>query len=131
MMDCLDYVFYRINKFYIKYDWYGTAFIIICAVLGFWSCSFIFILFGLVGLKLSSKTEVMILYIVSFLGNLFFFHKRYETESFYKQLCKKYNQETNAKLKGWGVFLFIIISILFYMFGLYVEFTQFFRVPIR
>ena len=134
MMACLDYVFYRITKCYIKHgetfdDWPG--YIIVAASVGFWACGVLFLLFGLLGYSLPTAKAHMIVYGVLFLISLILFRKRYISESLYRQLCKKYNQETNAKLKGWGVFLFIIFSILFYLFGLYVEFTQFFRVPIR
>ena len=96
MMDCLDYVFYRISKFYIKHgeDFDGwRGYIYTCAMLSNLVCFIIMILFGVVRLKLSSVTAITFFYLLVFSLNLLLFHKRYTKQSIFEQLSKQYNCE--------------------------------------
>lgn len=49
-------------------------------------------------------------FIISLLLEFFYDHYVY-TEERYKRLEKKYKNEKNKKIKGWGVVLYVIISI--------------------
>ena len=133
-MDCLDYVFYRVSKFYIKHgeDFDGwRGYIYTSAMLSNLVCFIIMTLFGVVRFKLSSAIEITLFYLLIFSLNLLLFHKKYTNQSFFKQLSKQYDHERKAKLKGWVVLSFFVLSFLLFFFGLYVQDTQFFRVPIR
>lgn len=134
MMDWLDYVFYRISKFYIKHgeDFDGwRGYIYTSAMLSNLVCFIIMILFGVVRFKLSSVTAITFFYLLVFSLNLLLFHKKYTKQSFFKELSKQYDHERKVKLKGWVVLSFFVLSFLLFFFGLYVQETQFFRVPIR
>lgn len=53
---------------------------------------------------------------------MFYYDSYVYTEEKYKMLAKKYKKEKNKKIKGWGVFLYILISffmpfILFILLG--------------
>lgn len=45
---------------------------------------------------------------------MFYYDSHVYTEAKYGLLAKKYKREKHKKIKGWGVFLYIIISILMF-----------------
>ena len=131
-MKWLDYVFYRVTKFYTKHgEEFGdrSGYIIVSGAVSFLIYGVLLVLIGILGYSLPSVKVHAIVDGVFIILTLIVFRKRYTKESLYKKLSKQYEHECNAKLKGWAVFFFLIFSILFYIVCVYIECTHFFRVP--
>ena len=131
-MKWLDYVFYRVTKFYVKHGEEfgdGAGYIIVSGTVSFLIYGLLLVLIGILGYSLPSIKVHAIVYGVLFILTLIVFRKRYTGESLFKKISRQYEHECNAKLKGWAVFFFLIFSILFYIICVYIECTHFFRVP--
>ena len=108
-MKWLDYVFYRVTKFYVKHGEEfgdGAGYIIVSGTVSFLIYGLLLVLIGILGYSLPSIKVHAIVYGVLFILTLIVFRKRYT-----------------------AVFFFLIFSILFYIICVYIECTHFFRVP--
>ena len=112
MKDLLLYVFYRASKFYKFFGeryYYISGKYVLLLTLGLNVLSLIQIVCRI--LKIGFKAEVII--VVCLLFVLFGYFIPWEKT--YKGLEEKYKNEGNRKWKGWLVFLFVVLSLIFYV----------------
>lgn len=117
MKKLLYYVYYRIARAYQILDdklYYGHASFILFTALCCLFLVFLAFIFSLFGLKFS----LIMLYTVAIIFIVFAII--FASEKKYKELEKKYADERHKKIKGWLVFLFIIMSVILYFVSLYV-----------
>ena len=119
MITFFNYCFYRYAKFYKKWGdngpyvmAFGLLFLAIALYLG----SIINFLLYQVGIEYTDKINIGIAIFCCFLD--FIFSILMDSEGRYKKLEKKYKNEDNVKLKGWGVGLFILFAFLCYIASL-------------
>lgn len=123
IIDWMDYMFYRITKFYLKHKEefeYWRGFITVSGTFALVALSILFVIFGIIGLNLSNKTHKNIIlsgYIISFIV----FYDRYTDKKRYEELCKRYKNETHYKVKGVAVVATILLSFALFILGLYLE----------
>ncbi len=113
MITFFNYCFYRYAKFYKKWGdngpyvmAFGLLFLAIALYLG----SIINFLLYQVGIEYTDQINIGIAVFCCFLD--FIFSILMDSEGRYKKLEKKYKNEDNVKLKGWGVGLFILFAFL-------------------
>ena len=121
MSTFFNYCFYRYAKFYKEWGdngpyimAFGLLFLTIALYLG----SIVNFLLYIVGLEYTDKVKTGIVVFCFVLD--FVFSILLDSESRYKKLEKKYKKETNVKLKGWGVGLFIVFGFICYITSLIV-----------
>ena len=119
MITFFNYCFYRYAKFYKKWGdngpyvmAFGLLFLAIALYLG----SIINFLLYQVGIEYTDQINIGIAVFCCFLD--FVFSILMDSEGRYKKLEKKYKNEDNVKLKGWGVGLFILFAFLCYIASL-------------
>ena len=119
MITFFNYCFYRYAKFYKKWGdngpyvmAFGLLFLAIALYLG----SIINFLFYQVGIEYTDQINIGIVVFCFILD--FVFSILMDSEGRYKKLEKKYKNEDNVKLKGWGVGLFILFAFLCYIASL-------------
>ena len=119
MITFFNYCFYRYAKFYKKWGdngpyvmAFGLLFLAIALYLG----SIINFLLYQVGIEYTDQINIGIAVFCCFLD--FIFSILMDSEGRYKKLEKKYKNEDNIKLKGWGVGLFILFAFLCYIASL-------------
>ena len=119
MITFFNYCFYRYAKFYKKWGdngpyvmAFGLLFLAIALYLG----SIINFLLYQVGIEYTDQINIGIAVFCCFLD--FIFSILMDSEGRYKKLEKKYKNEDNVKLKGWGVGLFILFAFLCYIASL-------------
>ena len=119
MITFFNYCFYRYAKFYKKWGdngpyvmAFGLLFLAIALYLG----SIINFLLYQVGIEYTDQINIGIAIFCCFLD--FIFSILMDSEGRYKKLEKKYKNEDNVKLKGWGVGLFILFAFLCYIASL-------------
>ena len=119
MITFFNYCFYRYAKFYKKWGdngpyvmAFGLLFLAIALYLG----SIINILLYQVGIKYTDQINIGVVVFCCILD--FVFSILMDSEGRYKKLEKKYKNEDNVKLKGWGVGLFILFAFLCYIASL-------------
>ena len=119
MITFFNYCFYRYAKFYKKWGdngpyvmAFGLLFLAIALFLG----SIINFLLYQVGIEYTDQINIGIAVFCCFLD--FIFSILMDSEGRYKKLEKKYKNEDNIKLKGWGVGLFILFAFLCYIASL-------------
>ena len=119
MITFFNYCFYRYAKFYKKLGdngpyvmAFGLLFLAIALYLG----SIINFLLYQVGIEYTDQINIGIAVFCCFLD--FIFSILMDSEGRYKKLEKKYKNEDNVKLKGWGVGLFILFAFLCYIASL-------------
>ena len=121
MKTFFNYCFYRYAKFYKEWGDNGPyvmAFGLLFLTIALYLCSIINLVFYLSGKEYSSKINIGIVVFCCVLD--FVFSIFMDSESRYKRLEKKYKNEDNIKLKGWGVGLFILFAFLCYIASLVV-----------
>ena len=121
MITFFNYCFYRYAKFYKKWGdngpyvmAFGLLFLAIALYLG----SIINFLLYQVGIKYTDQINIGVIVFCCILD--FVFSILMDSEGRYKKLEKKYKNEDNVKLKGWGVGLFILFAFLCYIASLVV-----------
>ncbi len=117
MKKLLYYIYYRIAHAYQIFDdefHYGHASFILFTALCCLFLAFMAFLFSLIGLKFN----LTMIYIVAAIFIIFAFI--FISKKKYKELEKEYADEQHKKIKGWLVFLFIIMSVILYFVSLYV-----------
>lgn len=121
MITFFNYCFYRYAKFYKKWGdngpyvmAFGLLFLAIALYLG----SIINFLLYQVGIEYTDQINIGIVVFCFVLD--FVFSILMDSEGRYKKLEKKYKNEDNVKLKGWGVGLFILFAFLCYIASLLV-----------
>lgn len=119
MITFFNYCFYRYAKFYKKWGdngpyvmAFGLLFLAIALYLG----SIINFLLYQVGIEYTDQINIGIVVFCCILD--FIFSILMDSEGRYKKLEKKYKNEDNVKLKGWGVGLFILFAFLCYIASL-------------
>ena len=119
MITFFNYCFYRYAKFYKKWGdngpyvmAFGLLFLAIALYLG----SIINFLLYQVGIEYTDQINIGIAVFCCFSD--FIFSILMDSEGRYKKLEKKYKNEDNVKLKGWGVGLFILFAFLCYIASL-------------
>ena len=119
MITFFNYCFYRYAKCYKKWGdngpyvmAFGLLFLAIALYLG----SIINFLLYQVGIEYTDQINIGIAVFCCFLD--FIFSILMDSEGRYKKLEKKYKNEDNVKLKGWGVGLFILFAFLCYIASL-------------
>ena len=119
MITFFNYCFYRYAKFYKKWGdngpyvmAFGLLFLAIALYLG----SIINFLLYQVGIEYTDQINIGIVVFCFILD--FVFSILMDSEGRYKKLEKKYKNEDNVKLKGWGVGLFILFAFLCYIASL-------------
>lgn len=119
MITFFNYCFYRYAKFYKNWGdngpyvmAFGLLFLAIALYLG----SIINFLLYQVGIEYTDQINIGIAVFCCFLD--FIFSILMDSEGRYKKLEKKYKNEDNVKLKGWGVGLFILFAFLCYIASL-------------
>lgn len=119
MITFFNYCFYRYAKFYKKWGdngpyvmAFGLLFLAIALYLG----SIINFLLYQVGIKYTDQINIGVVVFCCILD--FVFSILMDSEGRYKKLEKKYKNEDNVKLKGWGVGLFILFAFLCYIASL-------------
>lgn len=119
MITFFNYCFYRYAKFYKKWGdngpyvmAFGLLFLAIALYLG----SIINFLLYQVGIEYTDQINIGIAVFCCFLD--FIFSILMDSEGRYKKLEKKYKNEDNVKLKGWGVGLFVLFAFLCYIASL-------------
>lgn len=119
MITFFNYCFYRYAKFYKKWSdngpyvmAFGLLFLAIALYLG----SIINFLLYQVGIEYTDQINIGIAVFCCFLDSIFSILM--DSEGRYKKLEKKYKNEDNVKLKGWGVGLFILFAFLCYIASL-------------
>ena len=119
MITFFNYCFYRYAKFYKKWGdngpyvmAFGLLFLAIALYLG----SIINFLLYQVGIKYTDQINIGVIVFCCILD--FVFSILMDSEGRYKKLEKKYKNEDNVKLKGWGVGLFILFAFLCYIASL-------------
>ena len=119
MITFFNYCFYRYAKFYKKWGdngpyvmAFGLLFLAIALYLG----SIINFLLYQVGIEYTDQINIGIAVFCCFLD--YIFSILMDSEGRYKKLEKKYKNEDNVKLKGWGVGLFILFAFLCYIASL-------------
>ena len=119
MITFFNYCFYRYAKFYKKWGdngpyvmAFGLLFLAIALYLG----SIINFLLYQVGIEYTDQINIGIAVFCCFLD--FIFSILMDSEGRYKKLEKKYKNEDNVKMKGWGVGLFILFAFLCYIASL-------------
>ena len=119
MITFFNYCFYRYAKFYKKWGdngpyvmAFGLLFLAIALYLG----SIINLLLYQVGIKYTDQINIGVVVFCCILD--FVFSILMDSEGRYKKLEKKYKNEDNVKLKGWGVGLFILFAFLCYIASL-------------
>ena len=119
MITFFNYCFYHYAKFYKKWGdngpyvmAFGLLFLAIALYLG----SIINFLLYQVGIEYTDQINIGIAVFCCFLD--FIFSILMDSEGRYKKLEKKYKNEDNVKLKGWGVGLFILFAFLCYIASL-------------
>lgn len=119
MITFFNYYFYCYAKFYKKWGdngpyvmAFGLLFLAIALYLG----SIINFLLYQVGIEYTDQINIGIAVFCCFLD--FIFSILMDSEGRYKKLEKKYKNEDNVKLKGWGVGLFILFAFLCYIASL-------------
>ena len=121
MKTFLNYCFYRYAKFYKEWGdngpyimAFGLLFLTIALYLG----SIINFLFYQIGMEYSDKVNIGVAVFCCVFD--FVFSILLDGEGRYKKLEKKYKNENNVKLKGWGVGLFIVFGLICYIVSLMV-----------
>lgn len=122
MKNVFDYLFYRIASFYKKrmpledYIHQGHAIIIIA--LAFYFLSLLDIVLFYLGYDLSIP---MIVVLCSPFGIIVFFSERFfpDSDKLFDELGRKYKNERMPWLKGLAIFLFLVLSLVFYMWTLF------------
>ena len=112
LINFCDYCFYRFCYFYKRHPMMFSNF-------AYGASTAIGVTHGLHILSLSviwsaiSGCKVNFLYptIIS-LGLMYYYDDHVYTYERYKLLARKYKREKNKKIKGWGVFLYILLSML-------------------
>lgn len=119
MITFFNYCFYRYAKFYKKWGDNGPyvmAFGLLFLAIAFYLGSIINFLLYQVGIEYTDQINIGIAVFCCFLD--FIFSILMDSEGRYKKLEKKYKNEDNVKLKGWGVGLFILFAFLCYIASL-------------
>lgn len=121
MSTFFNYCFYRYAKFYKEWGdngpyimAFGLLFLTIALYLG----SIINFLLYQIGIEYTNKTSLGVAVFCVVLD--FVFSILLDSEGRYKKLARKYKKETNVKLKGWGVGLFIVFGFICYITSLIV-----------
>ena len=119
MITFFNYCFYRYAKFYKKWGDNGPyvmAFGLLFLAIALYLSSIINFLLYQVGIEYTDQINIGIAVFCCFLD--FIFSILMDSEGRYKKLEKKYKNEDNVKLKGWGVGLFILFAFLCYIASL-------------
>ena len=124
MRNLYNYFFYKITHLYEKTEGNGlysgtllTAGCVLWIVLAI--INFLFAMFHFV----PDKHFYLAYGIVSVII-IFFISRKYDTEEKYLSLCKKYEHEKHATLKGWLVFLYVVFSISLMVASLYILYKK-------
>jgi len=114
-----DYCFYRIAKAYRIFDdknycdWgYGVLF----ASFGFITLALTTLILHIFHYKLT--TAIIIIVLIPFIALDMLFSLFLNKQGKYIQLESYYKSEKYSKLKGWFVFLYVIISVLLYFISM-------------
>lgn len=121
MKTFFNYCFYRYAKFYKEWGQNGpyvVAFGLLFLTIALYLGAIINILLYLLGIEYTDAINIGI--VVFCFGLDFVFSILLDSEGRYKKLEKKYKNEDNVKLKGWGVGLFIVLGFVCYITSLIV-----------
>ena len=78
IIDWMDYMFYRITKFYLKHKEefeYWRGFIIVSGTFAWVALSILFVIFGIIGLNLSKNTHENIILSGNIISFIVFFRR--------------------------------------------------------
>ena len=120
---CVDYVFYRVSKFYVGHKEEFELHSGLCFVgslFAFWALSIVFVILGLIRFDLSIKAHKIIIVSV-FLISFGVLHKRYTDRKLYEKLCKEYKNEPHSKIKGAAIIAVYLLTIALYVLSMYIE----------
>ena len=121
MKTFFNYCFYRYAKFYKEWGDsrpYIMAFGLLFLTIAFYLGSILNMVLFLTGIEYTNKINLGVIIFCIILNFVFCF--LLDAEGRYKTLEKKYKSENNAKLKGWGVGLFIVFGLICYIVSLVV-----------
>ena len=112
MRKLYDYCFYRISRFYEKYEGYGLfsgTLLVVGSV--FWVLLAIIIVLSWSIFHYQPTKGFVIGYSVITVIIVYFISYKYDTDEKYQRLCKQYENEKHRTLKGWLVFLGFLLSL--------------------
>ena len=121
MKTFFNYCFYRYAKFYKEWGDSGPyimAFGLLFLTIAFYLGSILNMVLFLNGIEYTNKINLGVIIFCVILNFVFCF--LFDAEGQYKMLEKKYKNENYAKLKGWGVGLFIVFGLICYIVSLLV-----------
>ena len=119
MRELYNYIFYKIARFYEKTEGHGLYSGTLLAV----GCA-MWIILAIINVLLAMfhfvpTRNFYLVYGIVIVIIVFLISRKYDTEEKYLSLCKKYEHEKSATLKGWLVFLYVLFSILLMSASLY------------
>ena len=117
ILNIADSLFYHLARFYIRpgetVDKNGVFFV--TTLIALWAVSFILVILGVLGLKLSSIIFAFIFYPTVFLCYSYIF-KRYTITKHYTELCEKITAKRDNRIIKWVVaILLVIITLIIYV----------------
>ena len=124
MRKLYNYIFYRIARFYEKTEGYGLySGTLLTAGCALWIVLSVINILLATSHYVPNKNFYWVYGIVSVIIICFVSHK-YDTEEKYLCLCKEYEHEKHATLKGWLVFFYVLFSIFLLLISIYILFKK-------